>query len=315
MNARSGFRSILLAVGAFAVATGTAPAPAHSAPPPPLPVIYSTLPAVIATLGKPGAPPPGANDWTCRSVTHPYPVVLVHGTHVNMLLNWNTLSPLLKNYGYCVFALNYGGLKAGQIGGTGDVVTSAEELAAFVERVLAATGSQKVDFVGHSQGGMLPQYYVKFLNGAAKTNHIVGLAATSHGSTEAGLSGLFAVMSKTWPGFALLFDAVDGPAARQQLVGTEFVTKLTSVADTVPGVKYTMIASKYDSIVTPYRSAFLNGPNTTNITLQDQCPTDLTDHLAMAYDHVALRLVLNALDPGHPQRPKCIPVVAPFLGG
>lgn len=60
--------------------------------------------------------------------------MLLHGTHVNMTLNWNALSPLLKNDGYCVFALNYGGLRFGQVGGTEPIEESGLELAEFVER-------------------------------------------------------------------------------------------------------------------------------------------------------------------------------------
>ncbi|MGW0535165.1 esterase/lipase family protein [Streptomyces sp. NPDC003032] len=69
---------------------------------------------MAASLARPGVAPPGADDWSCRGAKHPRPVVLLHGTHVNMAINWNALSPLLKNDGYCVFALNYGGLKLGQ---------------------------------------------------------------------------------------------------------------------------------------------------------------------------------------------------------
>jgi triacylglycerol lipase len=53
----------------------------------PLPVTYNSLPAVAMTISHPGAAPPGANEWSCRSAKRP--VVLLHGTHVNMALNWN----------------------------------------------------------------------------------------------------------------------------------------------------------------------------------------------------------------------------------
>jgi hypothetical protein len=74
----------------------------------------------------------------------------------------------------------------------------------------------------------------------------------------------------------------------------------------VPGVTYTVIESKYDEVVTPYTSAFLSGPAVTNITLQDQCPLDLADHLAMPYDSAALQDVVNALGLGSPSfKPVC----------
>jgi hypothetical protein len=44
----------------------------------------------------------------------------------------------------------------------------------------------------------------------------------------------------------------------------------------------------------------------TNITLQDQCPLDLSDHLAIVYDSAALQDVVNALGPGSPlPEPAC----------
>jgi hypothetical protein len=83
----------------------------------------------------------------------------------------------------------------------------------------------------------------------------------------------------------------------------------------VPGVKYTVIESKYDEVVTPYTSAFLTpGAGVTNITLQDQCSLDDGEHLSMPYDHIADADVLTALDPAHPINPVCSPV-APVVGG
>ena len=58
-----------------------------------------------------------------------------------------------------------------------------------------------------------------------------------------------------------------------------------------------MIESENDEVVTPYTSAFLAGPNVTNILLQNQCALDQGEHLSMPYDHIADADVLTALDP------------------
>ena len=70
----------------------------------------------------------------------------------------------------------------------------------------------------------------------------------------------------------------------------------------------TVIESRDDEVVTPYSSAFLVGPAVTNITVQNQCPLDQSDHLEIAYDPVAMADMLNALDPASPVRVPCVPV-------
>lgn len=284
---------------------GTAPATAA-----PLPVVYNFGPGIVAALAHPSAAPPGANNFSCRpSAAHPYPVVLVHGTFGNMTDSWNALSPLLVNNGYCVFALNYGGSYFGQVYGTGDIPTSAGQLSTFVDQVLAATGASKVDIVGHSQGGMMPRWYLKFLGGAAKTDALVGLAPSNHGTTLLGLGSLAT-------SFAPLGAAVSlgCQACTQQLTNSSFMQQLNAGGDTQAGVRYTVIETIYDEVVTPYTSAFLSGANVTNITLQGQCWLDFTDHLGIIYDHIALQDVLNSLDPAHQRRPSCS-YVAPGIGG
>jgi triacylglycerol esterase/lipase EstA (alpha/beta hydrolase family) len=237
-------------------------------------------------------------------------VILVHGTFENMAGNWQALSPLLVNHGYCVFALNYGSYDnsgAAGIDATGPIETSAQQLSTFVTNVLTATGAHKVDLVGHSQGGMMPRYYLKFLGGASKVNALVGLAPSNHGTT---LDGLNALTSHI-PGAS---NQPTCPACSEQMTGSTFLTKLNAGGDTVPGVRYTVIESRNDEVVTPYTSAFLTGPNVTNILLQSQCSLDQGEHLSMAYDHIADGDVLNALDPANPVAPACTPVV-PIIGG
>jgi triacylglycerol esterase/lipase EstA (alpha/beta hydrolase family) len=297
--------TILVAVAMAVLGVGAGSAQAD------LPVIYNGVLGYAHT--SPTASPPGANDWSCKpSAAHPRPVVLVHGTFADMSNSWQAISPLLKNNGYCVFALNYGSYGgSGAIGvyGVGDIAASAGELNAFVDKVLAATGAAEVDLVGHSQGGMMPRYYLKNLGGAAEVHTLVGLSPSNHGTT---LDGLF-VLSNFFPG-AKQFTGALCPACEQQRAGSSFITALNSGGETVAGVDYTVIQTRYDQVVTPYTSAFLSGSNVKNILLQNQCLLDLGDHLSMPYDHIAAADVLTALDPLHPRGFFCTPI-APTAGG
>ncbi|QEV03755.1 lipase family protein [Streptomyces viridifaciens] len=269
----------------------------------------AAAPAVAAAAELPPdgdtvASPPGANDWSCRpSAAHPDPVVLVHGTFANRYENWLALSPLLKGLGYCVFALDYGTVpgitSTGSglllpIGGLGAVPASAAQLARFIDLVRTATGAAKVDIVGHSQGGMLPNYYLKFLGGASKVDKLIGLAPSNHGTTLDGITKL----APYFPGVADLIYTVC-QACRDQAVGSDFNTAMASRPDTVPGVHYTVISTVYDEVVTPWRTQFLNGPDVDNEVLQDHCPVTLAEHVAIAFSPTALHLVTNALDPAH----------------
>ncbi len=275
-----------------------------------LPVTYSFAAGIAAELLNPGSAPPGANDFSCKPTSaHPYPVVLVHGTFGDMTDSWQALSPLLKNVGYCVFALNYGGSPGNLFQGYEEIAASAAQLGAFVSQVLAATGASKVDIVGHSQGGMMPRYYLKFLGGASKVNALVALAPSNHGTNLDGLLGLL----QAFPGGSSFLTSLCA-ACTEQTTGSAFLTNLNAGGDTVAGVTYTVIETRYDEVVTPYTSAFLTGAKVTNITLQNQCILDLTDHLGIIYDQIALHDVLNALDPAHATRPACV-LVLPVFGG
>jgi triacylglycerol esterase/lipase EstA (alpha/beta hydrolase family) len=245
----------------------------------------------------------GWNDYDCKpSEEHPRPVVLVHGTGGNAVDNWLGLAPYLKNRGYCVFSLDYGQYNnIPLLYGLGPVEDSAEQLDTFVDKVLGATGTEKVDIVGHSQGGMMPRYYMKFLGGADKVNALVGIAPSNHGTTLSGLTKLVDLI----PG---LGDAVDGlaPSLMQQKEGSELLNRLNEGGDTLPGVKYTVIATKYDEVVTPYKSQFLEGPNVNNVLLQDLCPADISEHLAVGlFDKLAFHETANALDPANAEPTTC----------
>ncbi|WP_328832375.1 MULTISPECIES: alpha/beta fold hydrolase [unclassified Streptomyces] len=250
------------------------------------------------------APTHGWNDYSCRpSAAHPRPVVLVHGTFANATDNWLTLAPYLEARGYCVFSLDYGQLPGVPlVYGLGPIDKSAEQLQAYVDKVLAATGAAKADLVGHSQGGMMPRYYLKFLGGAAKVNTFVGIAPDNHGTTLDGLTKLLPY----FPGAEDVI-ASAAPGLADQVAGSAFLAKLNAGGDTVPGVHYTVIATRYDEVVTPYTSQFLSGSDVHNVLIQNLCSADLSEHALLGLtDRIVFHEVANALDPAHASATTCL---------
>jgi triacylglycerol lipase len=239
--------------------------------------------AEAAPLPSPGISPPGANDPDCKPTKgHTRPVVLVHGTFGDMSVSWNRLSPELVRRGYCVFALDYGNR------GTGRIQESAGELGKFVDKVLKTTGARKVAIVGHSQGGMMPRWYMRFGGGDRKVAELIGLVPSNHGTTN--------TAAPLVPGCT---------ACKQQVAGSPFMRKLNR-GDETPGerISYTQITTRYDEVVIPFSSAFLEGPKTTDVVLQDRCPANSAEHIGIIYDRVAIQWVRNALHrQGRPANP------------
>jgi triacylglycerol esterase/lipase EstA (alpha/beta hydrolase family) len=309
--------STALAAAPAALAAG----PAALSSPPIGPEVSRFVAADLYATRHPEAPPPGSDDWSCVPVAaHPDPVVLVHGSYSNAYATWAYIAPALASAGYCVFALNYGGVTGNPSKGTGDIRESAKQLGAFVDRVLASAEASKVDIVGYSQGGLMPHWYLRFDGGADpadparnKVAKLITLGATSHGTTVSGLAYLSALMR------ALGETADDSDtAARQQEVGSPLLRQLNAGGDTEPGVAYTAIATRYDAVSTPYRATFLKaGPGATvdNITLQDGCEIDHIGHIGLTYDPRVLAQVLRALDPAAaPREVTCVPVL-PIASG
>ena len=247
----------------------------------------------------------GGNNGCKPSSAHPYPVVLVHATLADEGSNWVTLAPLLANNGYCVYGFNYGATLASfevwpfigpRIDGLGHIESSAKELSSFVGRVLSKTGASKVDLVGHSQGGMMPNYYIKNLGGAAKVNELIGLAPSNHGTTLDGITEFVERFPFATEITTALIEFLGAPSLTEQTEKSAFMTKLFGSGDPlVAGVRYVVIETTHDEVVTPYTHAFLSGSGVTNITIQSQCPSDPVAHIGMFDDSPSLQNVLNQL--------------------
>lgn len=311
-------------------------------PPPKVPVpAYGTGEAtgIRTELSDPTGMPPGVVNGPCTpDPAHPYPVVLVHGTGANANLSWQTIAPTLSDAGYCVFALNYGANSWTADGGSHTfafdfVEHSAAQLANFIQNlVLPDTGASAVDIVGHSQGGMMPRYYIEHgwncsvtstnrygetgcqqddAAGSPGTSHVhtlIGLAPANHGADAQGLVPLLAQIfgSNTYT-----FPEQGCGACGEQEAGSPFMDALNAhEPDVAAGssVLYYVIETGNDELVTPapgpvqqargqWPSAYLHGSSAQvlNIRLQDQCPDDGTDHIGIIYDPVAIQDVTAAL--------------------
>ncbi|MCJ0890889.1 triacylglycerol lipase [Rhodococcus sp. ARC_M5] len=297
------------------------------------PAFTNFLAGFLYSVVNPNVAPQGANDWNCKpSAAHPRPVVLLHGTWENAFNNFARMSPALKKEGYCVFALNYGDTDSSAVGqikslrGTDSVASSAKEIATYIDAVRAATGSAQVDIVGHSQGGLVTRQYLRFEGGANpadptknKVNTVVSVAGSNHGTTLVGIGTLGRTINNLGLNVLGVVGAIAGPAASDQVIDSPLVKGLAVGGDTDPGIKYTVIGTKYDEVVTPYKTTFLAaGPGATvnNVTLQDGCGIDLSDHLSISVSLRAIGIVKNALDPkGFPT--KSIPCAynSPITGG
>jgi len=229
--------------------------------------------------------------------------------------NWRTVSPLLANDGYCVYALTYGvaanAYPADQIGGVRPMESSAQELDAFVTKVLDATGAEKVDLVGHSEGTLMPQYWLQFLGGAAKTDDYVAVTPLYDGTLARPLptKDLAAALGVREPAAAVAGLACG--SCPQFISGSPYLERMHRAGTKVDGVTYTTVMTRYDQLVVPYTSGRLDGA--TNIVVQDGCPVDLSDHLSIISSRRTGQIILNALDPGAATPLPCEPVL-PALG-
>ncbi|MBF6098544.1 lipase [Nocardia cyriacigeorgica] len=275
------------------------------------PAQTSWVAAFAYGLANGDAAPPGANDWNCKpTAQHPRPVLLIHGTWMNAYNGFAYMGQPIKDAGFCTFTFNYGRsnlLEGGGLGsvlpgvmGTGYIQDSAKQLAVFVDRVLAATGASEVDIVAHSQGGSMSNWYTKFDGGAAKVKNLITYGATHHGTSLDGIGALGRAINNLGIDILGFIEIFVGHAGIQQTIGSDFVNRLNADGDTVAGVDYTIVGSRYDEITNPYDLTFLKpGPGATvrNITLQEGCEQDISDHLTMMYSPRALSIALNALDP------------------
>ena len=221
------------------------------------------------------------------------PVLLVPGTGSSPPRNfgWNW-EPALNDLGipWCAVTLPDNAL--GDIQDAGEYVVNAI-------RTMYSRSGRKIAIIGHSQGGMVPRWALRFWpDTRAMVDDDIGFAASNHGTTGA------------------KYTCMNGcaPAVWQQEDTAEFIKALNSYQETFPGISYTEVYTKRDEVVTPNSddngssSLHGGGGEIENEAVQDICPLDLNEHNGLGtVDNVAYALAIDALDHPGPADPSRIP--------
>jgi triacylglycerol lipase len=241
-------------------------------------LVAAALAAILAfstlALVGPSASPAGAAT--------PDPVIIVAGTGASQgpaSVFYAGLAARLRADGYrpYIFGLPSSGLQ--------DIAVTSQALNQYADQVRAQTGAARVDLVGHSQGGLVGRYYVKYLGGSAEVDSLISLGAPHYGTAVANIAS-----------FLGLGSCLGVVACNQMAIGSTFLNNLNAGDDTIGTVRYTNLATKLDAIVTPYRQAFLaNDGNNVNVAVQDQCWARVVGHLTLATDGTVYSGILDAL--------------------
>ena len=137
-------------------------------------------------------------------------------------------------------------------------------------------------------------------DGTPKVGSVVGLNPGTHGTTLFGASMLAEMAPAGTDPLTYVCKACQDfyphSTFMQRLNSTKHYPGERFAGEIQHGVTYTVISTKYDDVVTPYKSQFLLHPGVHNIVLQDGCPIDLSDHLSGLFDPRALDFITNALD-------------------
>lgn len=233
------------------------------------------------------------------SQDHPIPIVLVHGTFANQSNNWGMIAPLLHKKGYNVFSLTYGLKdKHKHIGGMANLENSAKQVGNFIHKVLKHTGASEVDIIAHSQGSLLPQYYINNVSpNTIKIRKYISLGPLWKG-TGGNLSKNLLKIAKI---FNITKDDLHGfESLGGMMTGSNFLTNLNcSGKPYSKNIEYWNISTKYDASVIPYKNGQVKGDKQDqvyNIVLQKICKHDKTGHIGLAFSDRVGCMILDILE-------------------
>jgi pimeloyl-ACP methyl ester carboxylesterase len=219
-------------------------------------------------------------DGPLAGAAHP-PVLLVPGTTLNPTTDFSYgWEPALRQLGYPYCTIDLPG------NAMADIQTAGEYVVSAIRTMHAAYGG-RIDIIGHSQGGMVPRWALRFWpDTRAMVDDLIGLSPSNHGTLDA----------------IPLCQAGCAASIWQQRSNAKFIAALNSRQETFPGISYTDVYTLTDEVVVPNfgpaASSSLHGGGgaITNVAIQTVCPNDPTEHIGIGiYDHTAYALALDAI--------------------
>ena len=213
------------------------------------------------------------NALTCQDVDGRVaePVLLVHGTFVDGETNWGwNYWKALPQAGFDVCMVDLPKQAMGDIQVAGEYVARALQ-------IMRQRFDSKIDVLGHSQGGLVQRWAIKWFPSGTAVDDYVALATPSHGTITADASAVFGQCFE---------------ACWQMRTNAKFIGAINRSDETPGSISYTSIYTQTDELVQPPRTAKLQGG--TNIKLQDACPGRIVDHVAIAGDGAVYDMVIDA---------------------
>lgn len=157
-------------------------------------------------------------------------------------------------------------------GGLQDINASAQELDTYIDEILRISGSDTIDLLGHSQGGLVAHVYMQKFGGAKKVRRAVSMGGSFHGTDLSGFATVLRPLIDSAPEF---WDAILGTSTEQQIVGSQLLREMAQLPETTAGVNYTALWLPRDTTVTPGNSTTLEavpGADVANVNVDLACP-------------------------------------------
>ncbi|MFJ3042037.1 esterase/lipase family protein [Streptomyces tendae] len=198
------------------------------------------------------------------------PVVLLHGFIDNRSVFLLLRRSLVQHGRHEIESLNYSPL-------TCDIRTAAELLGRHIEEICERTGSERVDVVGHSLGGLIARYYVQRLGGDLRVRTLVTLGTPHAGTKVVPLANAH-------------------PIVRQMRPGSAVIEELTMPA---PGCRTRFVSfwSDLDRVMDPLETACLDHPD---LSVQNVRVSGI-GHLALPVHPTVATGIRQALDTAGPE--------------